>query len=79
MIMMTAYPDMETTIRAMQLGAFDYIYKPLNVNELDLIIKKALENQNIRRVVKDISERATEKYKLNNDICIWVLFSVKCS
>ncbi len=69
MIMMTAYPDMETTIRAMQLGAFDYIYKPLNVNELDLIIKKALENQNITRVVKDISERATEKYKLNNIIC----------
>jgi two-component system response regulator AtoC len=68
-IMVTAYPDMETTIRAMQLGAYDYICKPINLNELDVVIKKVVENQNMSRMVKDISTEATEKYKLTNIIC----------
>lgn len=68
-IMMTAYPDMETTIKAMQLGAYDYICKPINFDEFDVVLKKVVENQSIRRIVKDISAGETEKYKLNNIIC----------
>src|SRR5512133_2854718 len=34
-IMITAQPDMETTIAAMKGGAFDYIHKPFDVDELD--------------------------------------------
>lgn len=41
-IMMTAYHDMETTIEAMRHGAYDYIRKPLNVEELDHAIDKAM-------------------------------------
>ena len=43
-IMITAFHDMETTINAMKCGAFDYIHKPVNVDELDLAIKKALKS-----------------------------------
>lgn len=43
-IMITAFHDMETTINAMKAGAFDYIHKPVNVDELDLAIKKALKS-----------------------------------
>jgi len=43
-IMITAFHDMETTINAMKGGAFDYIHKPVNVDELDLAIKKALKS-----------------------------------
>lgn len=68
-IMITAYPDMETTIKAMQLGAYDYICKPINFDEFDVVLKKVVENQSIRRIVKDISAGETEKYKLNNIIC----------
>ena len=38
-IMITAFHDMETTINAMKGGAFDYIHKPVNVDELDLANK----------------------------------------
>ncbi|MEF9476090.1 MAG: sigma-54 dependent transcriptional regulator [Candidatus Mariimomonas ferrooxydans] len=68
-IMATAYPDMETTIKAMQLGAYDYVSKPVNFNEFDVVLKKAVENMGMKRIVKDISEEETKKYKLNNIIC----------
>ncbi|MGO8878625.1 MAG: sigma-54-dependent transcriptional regulator [Desulfomonilaceae bacterium] len=41
-IMITAFHDMETTIEAMRLGAYDYIHKPLDVDELDHAVTKGL-------------------------------------
>jgi CheY-like chemotaxis protein len=41
-IMITAYHDMETTIEAMRYGAYDYIHKPLDVDELDHAVKRGL-------------------------------------
>ena len=41
-IMITAFHDMETTIDAMRHGAFDYIHKPIDVDELDQAINKGL-------------------------------------
>ena len=43
MIVMTAYADVETAIRAMKLGAYDYVRKPFNLVELSILIKRALE------------------------------------
>lgn len=40
-IMITAYHDMETTIDAMRHGAYDYIHKPLDVDELDLAVTRS--------------------------------------
>ncbi len=65
-IMITAYEDMETTIKAMQLGALDYVRKPIDTNELELTIKRALDNvqreRNLHRLVNEIST----KYRMNN-------------
>lgn len=41
-IMITAFHDMESTIEAMQKGADDYIHKPIDIDELDAAIEKAL-------------------------------------
>jgi two-component system response regulator AtoC len=41
-IMITAYHDMETTIEAMRQGAYDYIHKPLDVDELEHAVVKSL-------------------------------------
>ena len=41
-IMITAYHDMETTIQAMKLGAFDYIHKPLDVDLVDETTQRAI-------------------------------------
>ncbi|MBI4209800.1 MAG: sigma-54-dependent Fis family transcriptional regulator [Deltaproteobacteria bacterium] len=42
-IMMTANPDAKTAVKAMKLGAFDYIIKPFELDELKLIVGRALE------------------------------------
>ncbi len=41
-IMITAFHDMETTIEAMRQGAYDYIHKPLDVDELEQAVTKSL-------------------------------------
>ena len=42
-IMITAFHDMETTIEAMRNGAYDYIHKPLDVDELDHAVQRSLQ------------------------------------
>ena len=44
-ILMTAYDDMQTTIAAIQKGAYDYIEKPLEISKLKIIIERALNNK----------------------------------
>jgi two-component system response regulator AtoC len=41
-VMITAYHDMETTIQAMKRGAFDYIHKPLDAEEVEKAVERAL-------------------------------------
>jgi two-component system, NtrC family, response regulator AtoC len=41
-IMITAFHDMETTIQAMKLGAYDYVHKPLDAEEMDRTLNRAL-------------------------------------
>ncbi len=42
-IMMTAYGNVENAVAAMKVGAFDYIIKPIKLNELLIIIQKAMD------------------------------------
>ena len=42
-IMMTAYTSTESAIEAMKLGAYDYVSKPFDVEELKILVQKALE------------------------------------
>ena len=50
-IMMTAFADIEPAIEAMKMGAFDYLVKPFDLEELRLVVDKALETQHLRREV----------------------------
>ena len=50
-IMITAHGGVESAVRAMKLGAHDYIIKPFAVEELKLTVKKALETRALRRDV----------------------------
>ena len=51
-IMITAYGMVETAVKALKLGAYDYISKPFNLEELTFVIKKALEAGSLRTQVK---------------------------
>ncbi len=50
-IMMTAYGTVETAVQAMKLGVFDYLTKPVHLDELLVQVQKALETTQLRREV----------------------------
>jgi len=48
-VLMTAFGSIETAIRAVKEGAFDYISKPFNIDELVVIVRRALNNRNSKQ------------------------------
>jgi DNA-binding NtrC family response regulator len=53
-IMITAYGLVEKAVKAMKLGAYDYISKPFNLDEITFVIRKALEAGSLRSQVKQL-------------------------
>ncbi len=53
-IMVTAYDDVDTAVRAVKLGAHDYIAKPFDLEEVEVTIEKGLENRELREEVKQL-------------------------
>jgi len=49
-IMITAFASTEVAVEAMKLGAYDYITKPFNVDEIKIIIKNAIEKKSLLKV-----------------------------
>ena len=60
-IIMTAEQTMTNTLEAMKRGAFDYISKPFDLDELEIIIDRAVENIKLKREVTKLKDRLTEK------------------
>ena len=60
-VLMTAFGSIETAVRAVKEGAFDYISKPFNIDELVAIVRRALANGNGKHVasILDDDERAS--------------------
>ena len=56
-ILLTAYSSVETAVEAMKQGAYHYANKPFNVDEIALLVEKALETTQLRREVRAL--RAT--------------------
>src|SRR5512136_1527097 len=54
-IIITAFHDMDITIKAVKFGAFDYIPKPIDAEELDRVIDKALKSSSSARTAGAIS------------------------
>jgi len=60
-IIMTAEGTMKNAIEAMKKGAFDYITKPLDLDELEVIVEKARENLALKGELKDLKQRLMER------------------
>ncbi len=56
-VMMTAFSDIRMAVRAMRLGAEDFIVKPLDLEQLELTVERALEKYELKRQVDVLSER----------------------
>jgi DNA-binding NtrC family response regulator len=53
-ILMTAFSTVENAVEAMKLGAFHYVNKPFNLDEVVLLVEKALETSQLRREVRTL-------------------------
>jgi two-component system nitrogen regulation response regulator GlnG len=65
-IIITAYGTMMTAIEAMKWGAYDYVTKPFDVEELEATVQKALRTQALARENTELRARLREKYDINN-------------
>ena len=67
-IMITAYGSIDTAVRAMKLGAYDYIIKPFNRDELQILIEKALYLQSLMAENIRLRQELTDRFSLDNII-----------
>lgn len=62
-VVMTAYGTVDTAVEAMKLGAFDYVNKPFRTEELLLVLRRALEESELRREVARLRARSGEGFR----------------
>ncbi len=62
-IVMTAQNTMKNAIEAMKGGAFDYITKPFDLDEMLLVVQRALENRKLSRDFRELKEEVKKKYE----------------
>jgi DNA-binding NtrC family response regulator len=64
-ILMTAYSSIENAVEAIKFGAFHYVNKPFNVDEVALLVDKALETGSLRREVKALRSSTRREYSFD--------------
>jgi len=67
-VLITAHSTVQTCREALQEGAFDYIEKPLDLDELRSVVSRAAEDTAQRRVIRELKQRLDEKYGYDNII-----------
>ncbi len=65
-ILMTAYGTVKTAVKAMKLGAEDYLSKPIDVEELEVVLQKALERKGLLEEARTLRQRLEQKYRFDN-------------
>ena len=65
-VIVTAYGTVENAVKAMRLGAFDYISKPVDLDELDLMIERIIEHKNLKSENQLLKIQLQEKYKISS-------------
>ncbi len=65
-LVVTAFSEVDTAIAAMKAGALHYLQKPVRVDELVVLIERALEHRGTRREVKALKSRLGERVKPAN-------------
>jgi DNA-binding NtrC family response regulator len=67
-VMATAINDAKTGVQAMKLGAVDYVNKPFDVDEIRLVVERALEDSALRREVGRLRTELQSNYRFENII-----------
>jgi DNA-binding NtrC family response regulator len=64
-ILMTAFSTIENAVEAMKVGAYHYVNKPFNLDEVMLLVEKALETTALRREVRALRGSQSEAYGMD--------------
>jgi DNA-binding NtrC family response regulator len=64
-ILMTAFSTVENAVEAMKLGAYHYVNKPFNLDEVVLLVEKALETSSLRREVRTLRNSQGRDYSVD--------------
>jgi DNA-binding NtrC family response regulator len=67
-IVMTAFGNIETAVDAMKAGAYSYLQKPVNLDELDILIERSLLQKQIISENKMLKEELENKFQFQNII-----------
>jgi two-component system response regulator HydG len=65
-ILMTAYSSIQTAVQSMKKGAFDYVTKPIDVEEIKLMVEKALDFDRLQRENRALRERIGERFDFSH-------------
>src|SRR5262245_34010140 len=63
-IVITAHGSIEAAVAAMKEGAYDFVPKPVDPQHLEIVVRKALEREGLRRELELFSEEADKRYRL---------------
>ena len=63
-VVMTGFPDVATAVEALKLGAYDYLTKPLHLDELRHLLGRVMERRLLRQEVHDLRGRLGERLGL---------------
>lgn len=67
-ILFTAYGNVQTAVTAMREGAYDYLTKPLNLDNLEMVIDRGLETQSLRSERDRLRSELDKKYGMDGII-----------
>jgi DNA-binding NtrC family response regulator len=65
-IMVTAHGTVESSFEAMELGAFNFIHKPVNLDELEIMVEKGLEHRDLKVENRILRSEVRTRYNFGN-------------
>lgn len=63
-IVLTAYGSIESAVEAMKVGAYDFLTKPLNLDQLEIVIERALHSRRLERENRSLRTQLDKKFGL---------------
>ena len=67
-IMMTAFGTVKNAVNAMKMGIYDYLTKPINLDELLIILRRAIQEQRLIKENDNLKSKLNNKYRFENII-----------
>jgi two-component system, NtrC family, response regulator AtoC len=65
-ILMTAFGSIDAAVQAIKVGAYDYLAKPFKMDEISVVVRRAMEERRLRAEVQALRAEVSTKYQFSN-------------